>query len=79
MDLIPNDRLRQAFQERNINWGLVCENLGCPEREVSRFRRQLGMVDETNHGRRERRERIKYENAVRLARAADIDPVDVGL
>lgn len=47
--------------------------------DTSRLQRRLGLRAEATGGRRAVSERVNYETAVRLCRALELDPVDLGL
>jgi len=47
--------------------------------DISQLRRRLGISPQDSHGRKVYSRRARYQTAVKICRAAGIDPVDVGL
>ena len=88
LDLVPNEPLRERFIQLRDSEGLSlgtvaarcgwCGPDGSPD--YSRVRWALGLVDgpfPSQPGRRAQRH-VRYETALALAAALDLDPVDVG-
>lgn len=86
-NLVPVAPLAKAVEECGLSASEICRNLGwvrdCGKSDTSRLRRRLGLLQATSvKGTKVYRgyqRRITYDLALRIAKAAHIDPVDVGL
>jgi hypothetical protein len=71
------------FLKRGETLSLVARRLGWVSAsgavQTSRLSRALGLMDDPTVGSGHRRRRIRYETAVQLCRALDLDPVDAGV
>lgn len=76
---MPNEALRQAVLAGDKSLTEIARDLGMVRPDTARLRRLLGISANGKGGRRYRQAGMSYDNAVRIASAADIDPVDVGL
>ena len=77
-DPILNRPIREAVLERIASGEIAWVDLspGRDQRRTVNVKRKLGVVPQ-NRGAMT--DRIEYEEAVRITRAAGLDPVDVGL
>ncbi len=78
---VSNEPLREAFLRSGRTYGHVCREIGWvsqrqPHGDTTRLARALGIRPES--GRRVYRTHVRYETATIIARALDLDPVDVG-
>lgn len=86
-DLIDVAPLREAFEASGLTPSTVARRLGWmkysghTDPDVTRLRRALGIapVIAARTGARYTNQRIGYDLALLIARALNIDPVDVGL
>lgn len=85
VDVAP---LRDAVLASGLTLGEIAVRLGWMRRDAkhrhpigdeSRLRRRLGLRPTTSKGKHQTSRYITYETAVKIARAAHIDPVDIGL
>ncbi|MGZ6854411.1 MAG: hypothetical protein ACXVGC_10180 [Mycobacteriaceae bacterium] len=82
-DRVPNDRLREAIIDTGLSMSEVARNAELLKPDTGRVRVLLGLspTHTTSRGRKYRVhcQNVNYDMAVRLCRAAGLDPVDVGL
>jgi hypothetical protein len=93
-DRVPNAPLREAFLASGLSAKVVAERLGWMRRPTPATRRRGHLADDTRvrsalglkrsapsrHGRVPTvRQTLDYDVALQIARALDLDPVDVGL
>jgi hypothetical protein len=73
--------LREAFERSGMSTRELALRMGWLKPDNGRVNRSLGITQyDPGHGNGPRlRERIDYGRAIELARAMDVDPVDVGL
>lgn len=76
-DPILNRPIRQAVLERIASGEIGWADIAKDRKHTSGVQRQLGHIP-WKPGE-EPREQMEYEEAVRVTRAAGLDPVDVGL
>jgi hypothetical protein len=80
---VPVEPLRDAFLRSGLSAAEVCRWLewyrpdGGPD--TSRFRRALGLLPNSSHGRSRRARRIGVDRATLIADALSIDPWEVGI
>ena len=92
MDLVPNDKLREAVQATGTSHYELAKRMGimrCDSRrphlgrnkpDGTGVRRALGIGEFNSQGRRRPPQKfIRYQFALRICRAAGIDPIDVDL
>ncbi len=84
MKRVPVAPFREAFERSGMSASEVCRRLGWIDSrgkpESTRLLRSLGLKDHYHRdGVRRLTQNIDYERAVRIARALDVDPVDVGV
>jgi hypothetical protein len=86
--LVPVAPLREAFERNGLTSTEVARELGWYETtpkkvrlDTGRVRRTLGLRSEQTRANRGKgyRQHVRYETALKLARAMGVDPVDVGL
>jgi transcriptional regulator with XRE-family HTH domain len=82
---VPVEKLRTAFENCGMSYSAVARRLGMNESRVRRILtgRDSDRVETLASGERKRYgrpiNRIHYDLAVALARAMNVDPVDLGL
>lgn len=62
---------------RELGW--TRKKNGRAQLDSPRVRRALGLTDRTRQGARVAQEYVSYDQAVRLARALDMDPFEAGV
>jgi hypothetical protein len=86
-DSVPVEVIRDAIQASGVSWSELARRLGWFRLRAGRsvpddmrVRRHLGLHPSYSHGAvYPRQRRVGSERAVELLRAANIDPMDVGL
>ena len=86
-DWIDNAPIRAAVEQAvagGMTYSAICRALGWLKPngsgDTSRLRRRIGAMPHlAGNGRHDTSRTINYELAVQIARAIDIDPVEVGL
>lgn len=77
---VESEPLRRAFEtvqrEQGVTPNQIAERVGWVKPDGQRVRRSLGLKIE---GRGHQGKYLSYENALALARAMGVDPVEVGL
>lgn len=83
MEYVPNEPFRIEFEKRGESLSMLARRIGWVSRrgqpQTSRVARALGLMPDSDVAPGHHRARIKYETAVTLCRALDLDPVDVGV
>lgn len=75
-DPILNQPIREAVLKRIACGEIAWADVSKRSNDTTRVQRQLGIKPETSGGITDQ---IEYQEAVRIVRAAGLDPVDVGV
>lgn len=83
-DRVDNAALRQAVQTKvkagELSWSEIARRLGHMRPETCRVRRMLGVqVSRNGCNNPYYNSTVDYDLATEIARAADLDPLEVGL
>lgn len=82
---VPVEPLREAFLRSGVSAYELAIRLGWTRAEpsrrpdVTRVKRSLGLMPYRSNGRRMVRRKVRYERAVELADAMNVDPYEVGI
>lgn len=78
-DLVDVAALRAAVLASDTSHNAAARELGYMKPDGQRVKRALGITATVKHERKWYAKSVDYAIAVQIARAYDIDPVDVGL
>lgn len=78
-DPISNEELREAILATGVSMSDIARNAGWMKPAPERVRKALGLQCYYEGKDRKTQRYLSYDNALTIARAAGLDPVDVGL